>query len=137
MTEGLSAEVFVKAERSIAGNPSVLTADRIYVIQMLPLSQRMTVFFKRKPCRKPASFTQGSQEFVLSEACCFYQIVNTDKTIQQYKNIYPTPLKTKNDLQVLSCRSHFYSLLILLCSWVLSLAISLSFILFSLAIVSL
>ena len=46
-------------------------------------------------------------------------------------------MKIKNDLQVLSCRSHFYSLLMLLCSWVLSLAISLSFILFSLAIVSL
>ena len=137
MTEGLSAEVFVKAERSIAGNPSVLTADRIYVIRMLPLSQRMAVFETSKPCRKPAPFTQGSQEFVLSEACCFYQIVNADKTIRQYKDLYPTPLKSKNDLQVLSCRSAFYSLFISLCSCVLSLAISLSFFLFSLAIVSL
>ena len=29
VTEGLSAEVFVKAERLVAGNPSVLTADKI------------------------------------------------------------------------------------------------------------
>lgn len=55
---------------------------------------------------------------------------------QSIKDISNT-VENKNDLQVLSCRSHFYSLLMLLCSWVLSLAISLSFILFSLAIVSL
>ena len=32
VTEGLSAEVFAKAERFDAGDPSVLTADKVCII---------------------------------------------------------------------------------------------------------
>ena len=70
VTEGLSAEVFVETELLAAGNPSVLTADNICVIWTMWKSPNVIVFETSKPCRKPAPFTQGSQELVQASREC-------------------------------------------------------------------
>ena len=60
VTEGLLAEVLAKAERMVASDPSVLTADKICKIWALQVSRRIAVFETSKPCRKPAPFGKGA-----------------------------------------------------------------------------
>ena len=61
MTEELLAEVMAKAERSDAGDPSVLTADKFCVIWTLRVSRIIVVFETSEPCRKPAPFGKGAR----------------------------------------------------------------------------
>ena len=60
MTEGLLAEVFAKAERFGADDPSVLTADKVCKIWALRVSRIIVVFETSEPCRKPAPFGKGA-----------------------------------------------------------------------------
>ena len=60
MTEGLLAEVMAEAERFDAGEPSVLTADKVCEIWVLRVSRIIVVFETSKPCRKPAPFGKGA-----------------------------------------------------------------------------
>ena len=59
MTEGLLAEVMVVKARLVAGDPSVLTADRVCVIWALQVSLSRAVSETNEPCRKPAPFGKG------------------------------------------------------------------------------
>ena len=61
VTEGLLAEVMAEAERFDAGDPSVLTADKVCIIWVLRVSRRMEAFDKCQSCRKPAPFGKGAK----------------------------------------------------------------------------
>ena len=60
VTEGLLAEVMAEAERFDAGDPSVLTADKVCKIWALHVSRIIVVFETSEPCRKPAPFGKGA-----------------------------------------------------------------------------
>ena len=59
MTEGLLAEVMAEAERFDAGDPSVLTADKVCKIGALWVSLNILIFDTIESCRKPAPFGKG------------------------------------------------------------------------------
>ena len=59
MTEGLLAEALAKAERLVASDPSVLTADKVCKIWTLRVSLNILIFDTIEPCRKPAPFGKG------------------------------------------------------------------------------
>ena len=61
VTEGLLAEVMAEAERFDAGDPSVLTADKVCKIWALRVSRIIVVFETSEPCRKPAPFGKGAR----------------------------------------------------------------------------
>ncbi len=50
---------FIEIYNLIAGDPSVLTADKVCKIWVLRVSRRMVVFDKCELCRKPAPFGKG------------------------------------------------------------------------------
>ena len=60
VTEVMLVEMLAKAERLVASDPSVLTADKICRIWALQVSRRIAVFETSKPCRKPAPFGKGA-----------------------------------------------------------------------------
>ena len=60
VTEVMLVEMLAKAERLVASDPSVLTADKICRIWVLQVSRRIAVFETSKPCRKPAPVGKGA-----------------------------------------------------------------------------